>query len=156
MILFIRGSQKRQQTSERNKKKQTHRYRDKLVVTVGKGKWGGANRGRGVRGTNYYVNSKYFIIIINRVSHLNHYIVNHYIRHILYINYTSINFFKHKTTQKWREEASWPGTSGPKQPHRGALPPIFQTWGKTVSNPDTHTDSDKRKKNAPTKKACSL
>ena len=93
MILFIRGSQKRQQTSEGNKKKQTHRYRDKLVVTVGKGKWGGANRGRGVRGTNYYVNSKYFIIIINRVSHLNHYIVNHYIRHILYINYTSINFF---------------------------------------------------------------
>ena len=44
-----------QQTSEYNKKKQSHIYREKLVVTSEKGKEEGQYRDRGLRGTNYYV-----------------------------------------------------------------------------------------------------
>ena len=45
-----------QQTSEYNKKKQSHIYREKLVVTSGeKGREEGQYRDRGLRGTNYYV-----------------------------------------------------------------------------------------------------
>ena len=59
------------------KKKQTHRYREQ---TSGYQWWEGQNRGRGVRGTDYYVQNKlqgyivqhgecsqYFIITVNRV-----------------------------------------------------------------------------------------
>ena len=37
------------------KKKRLTDIENKLVVTVGSGKWEGARWGRGLRGTNYYI-----------------------------------------------------------------------------------------------------
>ena len=62
MISLLCGILKIQQTSEynnnNNNKTDSQIYRTNQWLPVGRGQEGGANKGRGLRGTKYYVENK--------------------------------------------------------------------------------------------------
>ena len=55
MLTLKCGISKVKETSEYNKKEKLTDIENKLVVTVGRGKGEGQNRGRRLKNTNYYV-----------------------------------------------------------------------------------------------------